>query len=210
MVFWYTHYMTPKQKQTTIDTYNKTAQSMADKFNDYGGRRTDIEQTLEHLSQENPKVVELGCGTGRDAAIILEHTADYLGMDASTELLKIAQEYVPTAQFVLADFDNFTFPQQVDAIFAFASLIHADKTIFAEVLKKAHEALTDSGVFFISIKHAPYHEYNKEDGIDRRTYYYYDEPTIHRLIGSDYEILQEKVYELRGQHWYDLILQKRS
>lgn len=65
-------------KQQTIDTYNATAERMAEKFNTIGARANDIKQTFEYIQKTSPRVVEIGCGNGRDATEILKYTSDYL------------------------------------------------------------------------------------------------------------------------------------
>jgi predicted TPR repeat methyltransferase len=79
-------------KSITIDTYNKTAKIHSDKFTKYGARIDDIERAFSCIKKSNPKVVEIGCGDGRDAEEIIKRTNDYLGIDLSEELIKIAQK----------------------------------------------------------------------------------------------------------------------
>ena len=67
-----------KKKQQTIETYNATAENMAKKFSDIGTRVEDIIQVFSYIQKDIPKVVEIGCGNGRDASEILKHTPNYL------------------------------------------------------------------------------------------------------------------------------------
>lgn len=95
------------KKVQTIDTYNKSAQALARKFNDLGVRISDIEEVFNLLNKENSKVIEIGCGNGRDAEEIIKHTNDYLGLDISEELIKLAQEKVPQGNFFSCRCDFF-------------------------------------------------------------------------------------------------------
>ncbi len=195
------------KKQITIRTYDLTARAMARKFNDIGPRRNDIERTLARVGT-SPSVVELGCGNGRDAAVILEFTDAYLGMDASSEMIAIAARQLPKAKFAVADFESFNFPANTDVIFAFASLIHADKRVFKDILRKAYGSLRNDGVFFMSLKHGAHAEISKEDEFGMRTYYLYSEEDIRELIGNDYKIIDSQLPCLREQEWLDITLQK--
>lgn len=202
--------MYKQNKITTIDTYNRTAEKMAAKFNLSGARRYDIDRVLKYIHIQNPKIVELGCGNGRDAAVLLESTTDYLGMDASVELINIAKEANPGAQFQVSDFETFKFPENIDAIFALASLIHADKPLFKEVLDKAYNALSHNGLFFISLKHNSYQEHTRDDEFGTRTYYYYSVPDIIELIGTQYSIIEKELSNKNGQKWLEILLQKQT
>lgn len=101
------------KKQQTIDTYNATAGLMAEKFTGIGARVNDIIQAFSYVQKFAPKVVEIGCGNGRDAEEILKHTPDYLGMDVSSEMIRLAQKHLPEAtnSFVVADVEGFEFPE---------------------------------------------------------------------------------------------------
>lgn len=196
------------KKQQTVDAYNKSAESIANKFNEQGARVTDIEESFALVKKENPNVFEIGCGNGRDAKKITEHTNNYFGVDISEGLIKLAREKVPTAKFEIADIEQFTFPKPLDLIFAFASLLHVNKENLARVLEQAHESLNEGGVFRISLKYAPrYQELLKEDQFGSRTFYFYSEEDIKEIL-NHFKILKMEVINVRGQDWIEIILQK--
>lgn len=129
--------MTDKsEKEQTIDTYNKSARLHTDKFDEIDIRFDDIEKTFSYINKPNPKTIEFGCGNGRDAQEIVKRTNDYLGVDLSNELLKIARDKVPNANFKLDDFETLDLPRNTDIIFAFASLLHSNKKILRRFLKR--------------------------------------------------------------------------
>src|SRR5690606_13277008 len=114
---------------TTIDTYNKAASAYADKFNGIGSRREDIERAFTLRNKDSEcAVVEWGCGNGRDAQVILEHTSQYIGIDASEEMIVLARQGLPDAEFSVADIASFDLPPDTDIVFAFASLLHFSKS----------------------------------------------------------------------------------
>lgn len=65
------------KKQQIIDVYNATAEEMTRKFAGIGSRVEDILQAFSYIQKDVPKVVEIGCGNGRDAREILKYTPDY-------------------------------------------------------------------------------------------------------------------------------------
>jgi ubiquinone/menaquinone biosynthesis C-methylase UbiE len=198
------------KKLQTIDTYNKSARALAEKFDnlDFGTTPTDIKEAFDLLGKSNAKVLEIGCGSGRDAKEILKYTDDYLGIDISTELISIAQEKSPEANFIVADVTSFEFPEGIDIVFAFASLIHVNKEEFKIVLGKLYKALNPKGLVVMSMKYSDiYKEVTKDDEFGTRTYYHYSKEDIVEL-SSDFTILRNELMELRGQKWLEIILQK--
>ena len=198
------------KKVETINTYNATASAMAKKFNDVGARVEDIEKGFSFIDKSNPFVFEIGCGNGRDAKEILKHTNNYLGIDISKEMIKLARDYATEGRFEVADVENYEFPKNIDIIFSFASLLHSNRNSVQDVLTRASSTLNDGGVFYISLKYDNYHEGSKTDEFGTRTYYFYTPEDIKELAGNRYEVLFEDIKELRGQKWFIIGLRKKS
>ena len=75
---------------------------------------------LEAHLEPRSKVLELGSGTGRPVAERLAYGYDYLGVDASTEMVSVATGNVPNAQFLVADMRRLELPAgKFDAVVAF-------------------------------------------------------------------------------------------
>lgn len=197
------------KKNQTINTYNKSALALADRFNNFGVRIDDIKEGFSYISKKNPFVLEIGCANGRDAKEILKYTNNYLGIDISEELIKIAKQNIPKGEFKVADIENYIFPKNIDIIFSFASLIHSNKDNLQKVLNEAHKSLNAGGIFYISMKYGKYQESTKEDEFGIRTYYFYTSEDIRKIIDSNYEIIKEDVHNLRGQDWMEIILRKK-
>lgn len=189
----------------TVATYDRAAQAYAEKFAGIGPRVSDIEQALVAFGRENPRVLELGCGDGRDAVEILKRTSQYHGIDISKKMINLAKEKAPEGRFAVADLDAFSFTVPIDIIFAFASLLHVNKETFEKILKDAYGTLSPGGIFKISLKEGEYRgpEVVKDDHGEN----YYEESDI-RTMAEQYEILLlEK--KLKGHtNWLEVMLQK--
>ena len=71
------------------------------------------------------RVVDLGCGAGRDFPAFDERGVDYLGVDASEGMLTVARERFPEAAFEAQDLCALDLPERgFDGAFANASLQH--------------------------------------------------------------------------------------
>ncbi len=196
-------------KQQTIDTYNKTAKEMANKFNAIGTRVKDIQHAFSLAKKEDPIVLEIGCGNGRDAAEIVRHTKSYLGIDISSVMIDLAQGYVPEGKFIVADIDNYDFPEGIDLIFSFASLLHSDRDHVQDILRRAHAALNTDGIFFISLKMDAYQQKIQEDAFGLRVFYFYTPELIKEMAGKMYETIFLETQEHLGQQWFSIILRKK-
>ncbi|HEY4501792.1 MAG TPA: class I SAM-dependent methyltransferase [Candidatus Paceibacterota bacterium] len=198
------------KKQQTVDTYNRSAAAMAKKFNSIGGRVENVEKVFSYATKENSFVLEIGCGNGRDAAEILKKTNHYLGIDISEEMVKLAKEQTPAGEFEVADIETYKFPKDVDIIFSFASLLHSNKESVKRVFEEVYTAISPGGLFFVSLKNAPYQEKAQTDEFGTRTFYYYTIEDLKDLAGEKFKVLWQDEPIHGKQKWADVLFQKRD
>jgi trans-aconitate methyltransferase len=194
----------------TIETYNKAAEAYAEKFNSIGSRQHDIERAIQLWGKmKKPAVVEWGCGNGRDAAVICEFSSSFVGIDASSEMIRLAQTDLPDIHFEVADIGTYETPANTDIIFAFASLLHFDKVAVRSILKRAHAKLNDEGLVYISLKQAPYEERIVTDTYGDRVFYFYERKDMDDLAEGLYEIVHYEEKELKEVQWLTCGLKKK-
>ncbi len=200
-------------KQQTVDTYNKSAKEFAEYFRGIGVRKKYIDLAIKLAGDpKHPKIVEIGCGDGRDAKEIVKRTSNYIGFDISEELIKLARHHVPGARFEVADAANFAYPENLDIVFAFASLLHLNQDAVHAVLLKVHKALKPGSIFYISLKYSP--EYKEELKIDQfgsRIFYYYSPEIITKLAGDHYVVIPEanELVTMGKTVWFEIALKKK-
>lgn len=137
--------------KSTIDAYNKIAEEFHSRNSvSIYGKEYEI---YKKLLGERYKILEIGCGTGRDAEELVKFGFDYTGIDASEGMLKIAKERVKEGKFILGDFYKLDFqPETFDGFWAAASFLHVPKKDIKQVIKEAYRILKQGGVGFISLK----------------------------------------------------------
>lgn len=201
--------MKRSKKQQTIDTYNESAEALAERYDAIVGTRLDdIEETLALMRTKNPKVFEIGYGSGKDAEEILKHTSLYIGIDISEGMQRVALERIPKAKFILADAETFTFPKKADIIFAFASLIHTERKALSRVFDAMYESLVPGGLVRMSLKfHPKYKEVTKSDRFGKRTYYLYSKEDL-MAFPAQFDLLKCELSRAEGQDWLEILLQK--
>jgi trans-aconitate methyltransferase len=197
------------KKTQTVATYNTSAQALADKFDTLGARKSDIYEIFMSIETNEPIVLEIGCGNGRDAENIFTYSHNYTGIDISEKLIELAQKKVPRAKFEVADIESYVFPKKYDVVFAFASLIHVPENSLGKILDKIFEALNQGGVVRLSLKHNKvYAEETKQDEFGIRTYYYYSQKNIQEMT-TRFEVVSSELNELRDQIWLEITLRKK-
>ncbi len=151
----------------TIQSYNKIAK-------DYNQINYEPEFWLDEFKffrslLLDRKVIDIGCGTGRDAILFTDHNFDYLGVDASAGMLKIAKQKVPKAKFLKSDFYHLE-PnlKGFDGFWAAASLLHVPKNKIKPILKSLFKVIKEGGTGFISLKPRKKKNIGEEMILDKR------------------------------------------
>ena len=75
-------------KNKTLETYNK----IAEKFSITRYKHFWVDEFDYYLKIiEGNKVLDIGCGAGRDASVFIKKRLDYTGIDASDGMIKFAK-----------------------------------------------------------------------------------------------------------------------
>jgi trans-aconitate methyltransferase len=197
---------------TTIASYDKHAEELAAYFAGIGSRSDIIKEALELAGNpEDPRVVEVGCGDGRDAEDIVPLVSWYEGFDPSVELIKMAQKRLPGISFVKAGALSYSYPADLDVIYGFASYLHLNKDDFTEACHKAAACLHSGGILAMTLKERDtYQEELVEDKFGKRWFYYYDEVTIRKLLGEDFEIvrIEHQILKRKTAKWLVIMAKK--
>jgi SAM-dependent methyltransferase len=199
------------KNQKTIEAYNKNAQFYADKFDSYGIRIEDIDRVFKLNESGSNKVLELGCGNGRDALYIVSKVGkeNYLGIDASENLIKLAREKVTRATFQIKDIKELDFEiDSLGIIFSFASMLHMKLEEMVELIDKCHKMLKIGGILFISTKYGDYREEKTVNLGDEKYYYYYKPEDIEKLCPHKFFVVYKNVQDIKEQSWFEIILRK--
>lgn len=137
-------------KRKTAETYDKIASAYSStRVTHFWVDEFDFFKSIF----DGRKVIDFGCGEGRDALIFTQNGFDYTGVDISEGMLKIAQERVPAGIFQQADFYKVDFAEGTfDGFWAAASFIHVPKKDIRTVLQEAKRVTKTGGIGFISMK----------------------------------------------------------
>ncbi len=110
-----------------------------------------LDEVLARLAP-NSRVVELGCGAGEPVARRLSEHHDLIGIDISTEQLRLSRATARRTTFIKADIAQLELPtESVDAVIAFYALGHLPPRQHRQVLAAAVSWLRPGGLFVINV-----------------------------------------------------------
>ncbi|MEZ0537674.1 class I SAM-dependent methyltransferase [Caldicellulosiruptoraceae bacterium PP1] len=127
---------------------------------------------------EKAKILDLGCGSGRDTKYFLDKGYDVVALDGSIEMVKLSSEYTGRKTLYMK-FEDIDFHEEFDGIWACASLLHVSRSNIDNIFKKIYNALKKDGILFASFKYG-----NKEEYRNGRFFNYYDQESFTLLINN--------------------------
>ncbi|WP_295993398.1 class I SAM-dependent methyltransferase [Rugamonas sp.] len=164
--------------QTTLQHYERTAEQFFAGTLDHDVSQ-NIAALLGALDGAAPyRLLDLGCGPGRDLKTLRELGHAATGVDGSARFVEMARAYsgcdVWQQDFVQLDLP----PLHFDGIYANASLFHVPSAALPDVLLRLHAALKEGGVLFSSNPRGD----NREGWNGPRYGSYYDYETWERYL----------------------------
>jgi SAM-dependent methyltransferase len=118
--------------------------------------RAAAETLVRRLGDRRGLVVDLGCGSGILAELLLRRGFDVLGVDVSEEMLAIAGRQAPGARFVRASLWEVELPACVAVVaigetVGYAAASAARPPQLDALLARAHDALEPGGVLLFDV-----------------------------------------------------------
>lgn len=102
------------------------------------------------------KILDLCCGSGQATQMLVQHSHDVTGLDASPLSLKRARQNVPTATFVEAFAEEMPFPDcYFDLVHCSAALHEMQPKQLQEILHEVYRVLKPAGIFTLVDFHQP-------------------------------------------------------
>jgi len=151
--------------RVTLEHYDQRAEEFRQGTQEHDVRQ-NIQELLRHLEGQPPfRILDLGCGPGRDlkAFAALGHVA--VGLDGSKRFAVMARQH-SGCEVLEQDFLRLALPSEsFDGVFANAVLFHVPREALPCVLRHLRSALKPRGVLFSSNPRG-----NNEEGWSRGRY----------------------------------------
>ncbi|WP_163305224.1 class I SAM-dependent methyltransferase [Enterobacter ludwigii] len=192
----------------TLHYYQNHAQDFFD-----GTVNVDMTPLYEAFTQHlahGARVLDAGCGSGRDAKAFHEMGYVVDAFDASSAMVELAKQHtgLPVQLMTFSEIDG---KAQYDGIWCCASLLHVPSSELPAVMQKLADALKPGGVWYVSFKYG-----NGERVQGERRFTDLDEEGLRMGISNitDVEITSlwvTKDYRSeRSEKWLNGVLHKKN
>lgn len=137
----------------TLDYYDRNAGKFTKDTADV--EFTQIQDLFLGYLAPGARILDLGCGSGRDSRYFLSKGFEVEACDGSAEMVKIASETagIPVRRML---FEELSEVERYDGIFACASLLHVPYVQLGDILAKIERALKDNGILYVSFKYGTF------------------------------------------------------
>jgi len=133
--------------ETTLQFYRRNARSYAD----WAKAPSTRLRGFLALLPPGGAILELGCGAGNHAAVMLAEGFSLRATDGSPEMAAIASQRLGHPVEAMR-FDELDAQEAYDGVWASACLLHVPRDELAGILRRIHRALKPSSVFYASYK----------------------------------------------------------
>ena len=194
----------------TLDYYNKNSE-------EYFNSTLNVDMTNTYkaflkLLPKGGKILDLGCGSGRDSMNFMKLGYEVTAVDGAKELAKKASVLLGK-EVILSTFEELELKEKFHGIWACASLLHIKREDLKIVLNNLYNNLDDKGVFYMSFK------YGEKEYVDDKNRYFncFTDESIISFINENtkYNILglyitEDKLGRVNEVKWVNLICNKKS
>lgn len=194
----------------TLDYYNKNSE-------EYFNSTLNVDMTNTYkpflkLVPKDGKILDLGCGSGRDSMNFMKLGYEVTAVDGAKELAKRASVLLGK-EVILSTFEELELKEKFHGIWACASLLHIKREDLKTVLNNLYNNLEDNGVFYMSFK------YGEKEYVDDKNRYFncFTDESIISFINENtkYNILglyitEDKLGRVNEVKWVNLICNKKS
>lgn len=194
-------------KNTTIDFYNKNSIEFF---------KTTVNSDMDPLYKpflnelkSGDKILDAGCGSGRDSLYFKGLGYDVTAFDGSIEMVNLSSKLLNQEVFHTT-FEDFKSDVMFDGIWACASLLHINNNNIIDIINKLTKQLKNGGIFYMSFKYGE-KEYEK----DGRYFNCYTEDSFKTMISEIYDLKIQSLYvsgDVRpgreNEKWLNVICKK--
>jgi 2-polyprenyl-3-methyl-5-hydroxy-6-metoxy-1,4-benzoquinol methylase len=172
------------RQQETIAYYNSNADAFVNRTVNID--MSELYPRFTSLLPSGGKILDVGCGSGRDAQYFLSQGFEVVAIDASEEMVKYASNLMGQDALQMK-FEDMAFRNEFDGVWASASLLHVERSLLGDILANLISSLRPKGHLYLSMR-----EGQGDEFVDGRYFSYIAEPELKHLLEqqSDIELLE--------------------
>ncbi len=141
------------KKLNIISLNRKAWNNVAEKYDN--AKYSEMNPATDFFCRELPErasILDIGSGTGLPfAKLFLEKGFNYLGVDISSQMIKIARKNVPLAKFKELSMTDLSFDKEFDGVFSHYTMLLLNPKMFKDVARRVVKSLKTNGFFYLSL-----------------------------------------------------------
>ena len=190
----------------TFRSYEDNAKLFAQKWLHGNDDDTRISRFVEFLGDPPKRIIDLGCGFGRDLKWFSSAGYSCIGVDSCSQFVEIAHDLCETnCTIICDDMLSVEFPfNSVNGVWSRGTLFHLTRNDFVRILKKCYRWLRDDGILSIQLIAGEGCGIYSIDNDSPKAFYqlYNEEEVIELMLENGYVLLYKQDVPKRIVHIY--------
>jgi ubiquinone/menaquinone biosynthesis C-methylase UbiE len=183
-------------KLVTLNSYEASASDYAENTIALLPKE-EAQKFIEKLPPRG-KIIDIGCGPGRDAKLFSDSGFEVIGVDFSPKMVELAKQHAPNCSFHVMDIEKLAFPPETfHGAWANCALLHISKQGIPAVLDKIHALLKPKGSLYLSLKQSHIDESFEADsrygGLEKFWSYYEPDELVTLLSDAKFQIVDLEI-----------------
>lgn len=189
----------------TLNTYEKDVDRYIQKL-EFPLPKKELDNFIGLLNGK--KILDAGCGAGRDSKYFFDKGLDVIGIDMSKNMISAAKKRA-NANFLVMDIRKTDFSDEFfDGIWCCNTLLHLNKINLGTVINEFRRILKKGGILFIATKYGE-GKIAKKSEKGTKYFFLYQENYLKGIFQNQgFEIMSIKKYKQRDEDFIDIILKK--
>lgn len=201
-------------RTSTINYYEKNANLLINRYE--SADVSEVQILLLQTFTNKSNLLEIGCGSGRDASFMIRNNYDVIAIDGSQNMIEEAKKIHPELSEKLLHKtlpNDLYFNISFDGIYSIATLMHLSKNDLEKTISRIYDLLNQNGKFLMSV--SLFRDDINQNGFDEKGRFFlvlnFDE-WIKLCENIGFKILDKKTNKdglnRDGIEWLTLVAQK--
>jgi SAM-dependent methyltransferase len=198
----------------TTDAYERSAKECLARWSKRTHHRSPLLRKWVKSLPAESRILDLGCGGGRDAGDLARRGYCVVGVDRTSALLSAGRRRYPSLQLIRADLRHLPFqPMSFDGLWAAASLMHFPKPDARRILADLYQLVRPGGLFAATVTYGVKSRLVTDGWVPGRYFARWRKAEFARAVrGTGWSILELKVVTNRERkgRWVNLLAMKQG
>ncbi|MBO5462647.1 MAG: class I SAM-dependent methyltransferase [Clostridia bacterium] len=174
-----------------------------------------IAQFLSVINNPTPKILDVGCGSGKPYdQFLLSKNCQLVGVDISKKQIELARLNAPSAKYININFLRYNTSEKFDGVIMLYSLFHVSREYHRSFLEKIYSMLNDGGKVLLNVRKEDNLLKFRHDFCGKSMFWsHYDYKTFKKILretGFKFEFLGDEKNSGSSESHVWLLLHKKN